>query len=261
MLRSIAVFVFGLASTTIHAAPIAMQDFATFAGAGISPGGGDGRLDSNRFAISGFSDGDSAFGDTVLGGDFARGLTASPVRTGGLYAFALPGEAIGLGVQATGSDFAPGHITWRVNNSSSDTFDALTLGFEFWYRNNGARASELSVEWAKLSTPNRFTAVAAASRRTPASASTVDWQHFDVDVTLPGVELVANDAMLMRFHVADASGTGTRDEFAFTRLSLQGNVRGEADPRPLSAPPMAPLMLTGLFTAIVSRRRTRRWMA
>jgi hypothetical protein len=58
----------------------------TFAGSGFQPSPSAGQLNSNAWAMTGWSNGTLNFGGTQNSGDFARGTTTAAVTTGGVYA-------------------------------------------------------------------------------------------------------------------------------------------------------------------------------
>jgi hypothetical protein len=101
----------GSAQVSIPAAGVpVLVDFSGFAGTGFQPVPDPGQLDSDDWALTGMSDGVLNFGGTFTTGDFARGITAGAVSSGGLYALDRSGD-IGLMIQPTGSDWNPGSIT------------------------------------------------------------------------------------------------------------------------------------------------------
>ena len=161
----------GLGFTASAAASLLVSEsFAHYTGAGLAPGGGEGRLDSEHWAVLGFSDGDSAFGGQHLSGDLARGEAAEAVRSGGLYAFSLPAGAVGLGVQATSSDFSPGAVLWRVSNSADGNWVSLSLSFDLWLRNDGDRTTGLAVDLALSDALDTWIALPEASLLSPGTA-------------------------------------------------------------------------------------------
>ena len=89
-----------------------------WAGIGVDPGASaTGRLDSNAWAVTGWSDGALAFGatQTTAAKDYTRGAASTSVTTGGMYAFS--GGNITTGV-ALG--FQPGGLTGlRVHSRSA----------------------------------------------------------------------------------------------------------------------------------------------
>ena len=60
-------------------------DFDGFTGTGFQSAPTTGQLDSDDWAVSGFSDGSFDFGGTGTSGDFARGTSDVGVVIGGIY--------------------------------------------------------------------------------------------------------------------------------------------------------------------------------
>lgn len=238
------------------AAVIAGESFEEFAGAGLFAGGAPGGLDSDRFAVLGFSDGDSNFGDLRDGGDLARGRARDPVRTGGLYAFSLPGEQVGLGVQATSSDFSPGALLWKVQNTDSE-WESLSLSLELWLRNDGPRSTQVSVELGLGDTLGPWIPLPDAGFETPAASDDLGWQQQLLQATLP-VSLLAGEVLVFRLGFADATGSGGRDELALARLLLEGEGTA-ATPIPLTAP--ATLALLACAVPLLAGNQRRRTLA
>ena len=257
MLRTVFIASTLLLSVNAGAIPIANEPFDGFLGRGLAPGGGGGRLDSNRWAVSGFSDGDSAHGDTRLGGDFARGVASAPVRGGGLYSFALPDGGVGLGVQATASDFTPGALTWRVQNGRDREWRDLRIDFDFWFRNDGERASELRLDASTTGQAGDWTSIESVTRMTPAEADDGAWQRDPVSAALPFASFAPLSTLLLRFGFSDASSSGARDELALASLRL--SAADEPQPtQPLPSPPVGLLMLLPGLLALSARRRMTR---
>lgn len=249
MLRIVIVLIL-LGARTASAVVVASEDFHRFEGAGLAPGGDDGRLDSMRWAVLGLSDGDAAFGAVSSAGDLARGRAVRPVRAGGLYAFSLPDDVTGAGVQATSSDFTPGALVWRTRNDGDDTWRDLRIAFDFWYRNDGARATELNVHAALDGDSPLWQHIDAATRLTPALADGTSWRVERISAALTALDVPPLESLLLRFTLDDASSVGTRDEVALARLELDALAEVEA----LSAPASA-LLVVSLLGAIGVRWR------
>ena len=107
-----------------------------------------GMLDSDDWAIAGFSDGDLPFGGSWTIGDYARGTSLGGVATGGIYAFDTGGGDIMLGVQPVSTDFNPGTMTFRFLNLTGTTLSELDLSYNIWTNNDGDRASSLNFSFS-----------------------------------------------------------------------------------------------------------------
>jgi len=238
------------------------EDFAPFTGTGLAPVAA-GALDSRNWAVLGLSDGDSAFGDTRLDGDFARGTSPGGERGGGLYAFDLPGARRGLGVQATGSDFTPGALLRRVDNTTGVALSGLLVLFDLWVLNDGDRSTRLLFdvhEDAALTAGRRDE---SATRTTPASADTRGWQPLSVQAQFLDLTIPESGEFILRWLFDDAGGSGSRDEVALSRVRIQGLTSQDPSPQPPRAPTPT-VALPGTFSlalAAFALALTWRWPA
>ena len=98
-----------------------------FNGSGFSNVPSAGQIDTDAIIVTGMSDGDLSFGAVNTSGDFARGTSTGGVTTGGVYGFEVTSNNHALGVQPGGSDFTPGDIILRLQNSTLETITELTL--------------------------------------------------------------------------------------------------------------------------------------
>lgn len=253
MLRLTLMAVLILASPGGRAALLVDETFAGYTAAGLAPGGPAGTLDSQMWCVIGAGDGDTVSGATATSGDFARGQSAGGERSGGLYAFALPGDRRGLGVQATGSDFTPGALIRHALNLSGDRLDSLLLEAELWVLNDGARSTRITLDAASGDGP--WQPLPDATLFTAQDADTLGWQRFDIVASLPLPVLSPGAALTLRIGFDDAAGLGARDEFALAALRVSGSVDTHA-PVALAAPGPAWLLLPG--TLLLGRRLRRR---
>lgn len=254
MYRTIVLAMFFLSQPAMGTSLLVNDNFAGFAATGLSPDGAAGTLDSTLWTISGASDGDTLFGDTHTGGDFARGRSSGGVGSGGVYAFLLPGGETALGVQATGSDFTPGHITRRVVNESSAAVRNLSVALDLWYLNNGSRSTRMTAQWAMFE-PGQWSPLPGLQLETPAQADALEWRSLPLFATLPGVLLEAGEALFLSWHFDDLSGTGSRDEIALSGLRLWGD---STVPAVLAGPGTLALGLVMVAALLISRAATRR---
>lgn len=235
---------------------IAADDFESFSASGLAPGGTDGALDSNAWRVTGVSDGDSDFGDRRPGGDYGRGPSGTPVRSGGIHALELPGGSVGLGVQATGSDFSPGALIRRVANGTKSVLEDLALSFELWVFNDAARASAVNLQIGLGDEPVSWIPIEALSIESPSTpASPPSWQRSVLSASLPVPELAPNDTLQIRWLFEDAFGTtGGRDELAIDALHLDGNARAPA--LELASPATMSLLGVAMALSFAVRRRS-----
>jgi len=216
-------------------------DFNDYLGTGIVPTPSAGQLNSNTWEIIGFSDGDNLFGASGSSGDYTRGTSAGGVSTGGLYSFDN-GTGASMGIQPGGSDFTPGSITLRIENSTGQVINDLELAYEIWAFNDQARASFLNLEHS--SDNITYTAEGAQDFTTPevADASPV-WVSESRTITLTGVDIAIGDFYYVRWSSDDVSGSGSRDELALDNVSITGTSNVTTDPTIIATP----LSLTGFL--------------
>jgi len=246
-----------LAAPGAGAAPLLLDEhFADFAGNGLRPGGAGGTLDSLVWRVEGASDGASAFGDTRLAGDLARGRSAGGERSGGLYAFELPGGRRGPGVQPTGSDFTPGALTRRIANSAAGAVHALAAALELWVLNDGSRATRLRTSVRALP-HGPWLEVPGLGLVTAQAPDALGWSQWPLSAALPLDALAHGASMLLRLELDDAGGTGARDEIALAAVQVSGLLRAGAAPAPLAAPAPAGLLAGALGLALLLGRAQR----
>lgn len=200
-----------------------------FAANGFQPVPAPGQLDSNAWAVSGFSDGDLPFGGTALSGDLARGTSmGGGTGTGGLYALRSvpPAGVSALCVQPGGSDFTPGTITLRLlNGDTTRAMAALTVTYDILFRNDENRSSSLEFSYSLDNIA--FTAIAPAGFASPEAADPTP--QFVKEggagpsrtVTITGLNIPPGGGELfLRWTSDDVSGSGSRDEIAVDNISV-----------------------------------------
>lgn len=253
MFRSTLMAVLVLAAPASEAVLLIDDDFNDYTAAGLAPGGPAGTLDSQMWCVIGASDGDSSRGAIASAGDFARGQSAGGERAGGLYAFTLPGDRRGLGLQATGSDFTPGALLRHASNPGGEPLDSLLLEAELWVLNDGARSTQITLQAA--TGDGSWHPLPGATLLTAQAPDDLGWQRFDIvsELTLP-VLLPPGSAFSLRLGFDDAAGSGARDEFALAALRVSGTP-GTASPVVVAAPASAWLLPPG---AVLLTRRLRR---
>lgn len=243
MFRATVIAAILLVAAPGSATELLADDFERYTAAGLAPGGPAGTLDSTLWCVIGASDGDAHSGALASDGDFARGESAGGVRSGGLYAFLLPGDRRGLGVQATGADFTPGALIRRAFNVTGQWLSTLALEAELWVLNDGARSTRITVDSAVGDGP--WQSVADATLLTARAADTDGWQRFDLVAALPQSLLAPGDGLALRLGFDDAAGSGARDEFALAAWRVSGTA-GAGATALVAAPATAWLLLLGV---------------
>jgi len=149
-------------------------NFSTFQGSGFTPTPAAGQLNSDDWAITGFSTGDLAFGGTATSGDYARGASAGGESLGGIYAFDVGGSSNNaLGVQASSTDFTPGTITLRIRNVSGATLDQIHVAYEVHEYNDGDGST--SVTFSHSDDDLAYTAVPSLDTTTTGATGVAGW--------------------------------------------------------------------------------------
>lgn len=197
-----------------------------FAGTGFQPTPVNGRLDSDAWATTGWSDGSLAFGGTAItsGTDFRRGLVLAPTSAGGIYAFddgaggVLNGRA--LGFQPGAADFTPGSITLRVQNNTGSTLTAFDIAYNAYYRNDQDWSNDFDLYVSDNNTS--YTHITSQDVTSPAAQAGTAWVANARSVTVSGYNVPNGQYFYIRWQGNDVTGSGSRDEFALDDISVTG---------------------------------------
>lgn len=196
-----------------------------YTGAGFQASPTAGQLDSDAWAVTGWSDGALAFGGTRTTGDYARGATAAVQTTGGFYAYTgAPGSAANPSfmIQPGGSDFAPGTLTLRIQNNGSLNLTQLTVAYNIFVRNDQARASSFNFSYS--TDDSTYTPVGALDYTTPEAVGTTTFVQVGStpsrSTVITGLNVAPGSFVYIRWSSADVSGSGSRDEIALDDISL-----------------------------------------
>ena len=197
-------------------------DFAGFAAAGFAPTPGAGQLDSDVWRVVGLSDAPNpAYGATLITGDFARGLIPANPPSAGIYS---PVNNRALVFQPTTAELeSGGFIEARIQNTSGATATTFDVAFDWAYRNNGERASNLQLAFSTDGTT--FTAVPAANFSTPGAIdnTTADFTNQPTAVNITGT--VADGGFLyLRWIHAGSTGSNNRDEVGIDNLVIDAQL-------------------------------------
>jgi hypothetical protein len=201
-----------------------------FTGVGFSP---DpvvaGRLNSNAWAVTGWSNGALAFGGTQVTAntDYTRGSAAAAVTTGGMYAYTgAPQSAANpaLMFQPGGSDWAPGTLTLRIENTGTTNITELAVSYNIYVRNDQFRAN--SFNFSHSADDATYTSVAALNYTSPQDTAPPSfWVLVGTapsrSTTITGLNIAPGAFYYIRWSGADVSGSGSRDEFGLDDINLQ----------------------------------------
>ena len=196
-------------------------NFNDFDGSGFSPTPSAGQLDSNMWAVDGFSDGSLDFGGTTEmdGNDFARGNSSGGVITGGIWAFDTGGGNIALGIQPGGGDWTPGSLTLKLQNNTGQMLTALDVSYSIYLYNNAGRAS--SFDFSHSADNVTYTQIGALDFQSPETASnSLAWEETSLGTTLTGLSIADSEHYYLRWSGDDFSGGGLRDEFGLDNISI-----------------------------------------
>ncbi|MFZ4475317.1 MAG: hypothetical protein ACOYPR_09015, partial [Saprospiraceae bacterium] len=203
-----------------------------YAGAGYSPDPTTaGRLNSNAWAIAGWSDGSVAFGGTGTTGDFARGATSAAQTTGGNYGFqGAPQSAANpcIMFQPAGSDFNPGSLTLRIQNTGTTNITQLIVSYNLYVRNDQGRSSFFNFSYSADNIA--YTPVAALNYTSIEVADALGWVLVGSapsrSTTITGLNIAPNAFYYIRWSGGDVGGSGSRDEFGLDDINLNATFAG-----------------------------------
>ncbi|MEI2748131.1 MAG: hypothetical protein V9E88_05165 [Ferruginibacter sp.] len=184
-----------------------------------------GRLNSNAWSFTGWSDGALNYGGTRTTGDYARGATAVAVTTGGVYASRVaPATAADprMMFQPGGSDFAPGTVTLRLQNNGTTIISQLALSYNLFVRNDQGRANSFNFSWS--ADDITYTDVATLDYTTIEVADLLGWVQVGSSpsrsTTLTGLNFTPGSYFYIRWTCEDVSGSGSRDEIGLDDISV-----------------------------------------
>jgi hypothetical protein len=199
-----------------------------FSGAGFEPATVTaGRLNSNAWAVTGWSNGVLAFGgtQTTVNTDYTRGSTAIAVTTGGMYAFTgAPGTVANptLMIQPGGSDWAPGTLTLRIQNNGTTNITQLAVNYNIYVRNDQGRSNSFNFSYS--SDDATYTPVAALDYTSTAALDALGWVIVGTapsrTTTITGLSIAPGGYVYIRWSGADVGGSGSRDEFGLDDINM-----------------------------------------
>jgi trimeric autotransporter adhesin len=195
----------------------------SFEAAGLSPALTNGELNSNAWAITGFSDGAIAFGGTSTDGqDFDRGEASGSVSTGGIYAFETSANNVVLGLQPATGDFAPGSVTLRFQNQTGAAVTSLSIGYKVYIYNDEAASS--SFNFSHSTDNSAYTNVSGLNVISPATAdASPGWKAYYRVTTLTGLNIANNNYYYFRWTGAAVSGSVDFDQFGLDDIVMVAN--------------------------------------
>ena len=198
-------------------------------------------LNSNAWATTGMSDGDTDFGNDYTVGDFARGISEGNVLLGGFYSFLVGTDNSVWGFQQTSEDFSPGTITLKMVNNTGEYIEDLSVIYKIWQNNNGDFSSSFDPAYSKDNVNfiplDRLDHITPERRDDQLSSSTSNWTTFLKDTTLRELVIAPGDYFYFRWSsdsVSAYQGYGANDrydEIGFDEITV--NALTTNNPAPL----------------------------
>lgn len=220
---------------------------ATFAAS--SPTGA--QLDSDTWAynIDGSRTGTAAtFGGNVTGG---LGTSTGGVSTGGVYAFDVGGSVTALGVQPSGSIWTPGSITMRLQNNTGAVLEQIDVAWTVNVFNDQDRSNEFRFYYSGDNvTYTHAGGLTELVSPTTASASPA-WVATNKSFSLSSLSVTDGGSYFLRWGGDDVSGSGSRDEFGLSGISVTA----------VPEPHEYALLVSGLLAVVIFLRRRQSQVA
>lgn len=144
------------------------------------------------------------------GGTLATGVSATAIN--GQFAF---------GIQPTGGHFTAGSLTLRVQNNTGAALQQLAVAYQVGVFNDMARSNSFTLYWSATNAAGSYAPIASSAVASPADADPLPlWAVTDVSVTINGFNVPNGGYLYLRWLGDDISGSGQRDEFALTNITL-----------------------------------------
>ncbi|MDQ3192094.1 MAG: T9SS type A sorting domain-containing protein [Bacteroidota bacterium] len=217
----------GAAHVIDFSSTIAGVSNGPYAGAGFQPTPSAGQLDSDAWAVTGWSDGALVFGGTQVTAstDYTRGTAGGAIGIGGFYSYTGgPGSAANPAflIQPGGGDWAPGTLTLKILNNTGVTISDFNIAYDLFVRNDQGRANSLNFSYSTDGIT--FTPVAALNYTSVEAVDGLGYVQIGTSpsrsTTLSGVGNVNGAFLYIRWSGNDVSGAGSRDEFAIDNITI-----------------------------------------
>jgi hypothetical protein len=235
----------GAASVITFDSTLAGISNGQFTGAGFQSTPSAGQLDSDAWAVTGWSNGNLAFGgtQTTANTDYTRGAVTTAQTTGGIYAHGTTNRQ--LLIQPGGSDWAPGTMTLRVANNTGMSINTWVISYDLFVRNDQARSNSFNFSYSTDGSTFITTGLADAlfTYTSPAAAGVTSLASVGSPSATISPTVANGGNLFFRWSGADVGGSGSRDEFALDNISIT------AVPEPSAA------LLGGLGLLALLRRR------
>ena len=228
----------GTPSQTIDfSATVAGVSNGAFTGTGFQPTPSAGQLDSDAWAVTGWSDGLLNFGgnQTTTSTDYTRGAAAAAVTTGGFYSYRAAPQSVAnpcLMIQPVGSDFEPGTLTLRIQNTGAGFINTLNVSYNLFIRNDQVRSNSFNFSYS--SNNSTYTSVGGLDYTSIAAADALGWVQVGTSpsrsTSITGLSIAPGDYFYFRWNSAAVGGTGARDEFGLDDISITATFGAPSPP-------------------------------
>lgn len=186
-----------------------------------------GQLNSNAWAVTGWSDGALAFGGTQTTGatDYTRGPIAAAVTTGGFYSYTGTPHSVAnpcFMIQPGTADLTPGTVTLRIQNNGTTNITDLAVSYNLFVRNDQGRSNSLNFSYSPDNTT--YTSVGALDYTSTVAADALGWVQVGTSpsrtTTITGLAITPGSFYYIRWSANDVGGSGSRDEFGLDDITI-----------------------------------------
>jgi len=193
-----------------------------YVGSGFQPTPIAGQLDSDAWAVTGWSDGALTLGGTQITAntDYTRGTTNGPVSTGGIYSY--QGSNQMLLIQPATSEWAPGTLTLRIQNNTGVILTDFIISYDLYVRNDQGRSNSFNFSYSSDNVT--YTTIGALNYNSTEVADGMGMVSVGTKSSSVGSLSIANGAYFyIRWFGTDVSGSGSRDEFGIDNIVVNGS--------------------------------------
>jgi len=203
-----------------------------YTGAGLAPNPTAGQLDSDAWRVSGINGITTNYGDTQTSGDFALGTALVPVTQGGLYSFSgspLINQAFGMQPAASVySGSTGGIVELKCQNNTLLIISEVQLNYSLYARNDQNRSSTVNASI----TQDFFTGYTNITKfdlspldyTSVTNAGPAGWTSAPKYLLVTGLNINPGEYFYITWTIADAAGSGSRDEFALDNINVRANI-------------------------------------
>lgn len=149
-----------------------------------------------------------------------HGLDTAGTLTSGISAVDIAGVRA-LAIQPTSSHWTSGSITLRAQNNTGGAIGQLDVAFHIHVYNDQARSNSVRFLYSLTAAQDSWVEVPNTAVVSPDVAdANPAWVDHPIACTLSGFSMNPGDVVYLRWVGDDVSGSGTRDEFAFSQITI-----------------------------------------